>query len=290
MTCLRKAPIAAVLSTLLAISLPATPASSEELTAEQILQRLQAQRARTLGFVDASKPEGDAAQEATALTAEPQAPAVEAPTGLALAPAGGDSGLSVPAGTDPGTAARAAPTVQMPAGTGPAPKAGTTQVTGLQPVEGGESSGVAAAPVDGIAKAPDVQLAATVPGAAESAPSVDTASAEALKIDLTIYFDFDSAVIREESKPQIEALCQAIRLDTGTGTYKIIGHTDARGKASYNKRLSQARADEVVRYMVGKCGIAPERLQAVGVGEEQLKRPDDPASGENRRVEIQVLS
>jgi outer membrane protein OmpA-like peptidoglycan-associated protein len=109
-------------------------------------------------------------------------------------------------------------------------------------------------------------------------------------IDLTIYFDFDSAILQAKSKTQLESLCQAILADTGDGQYQILGHTDAKGKPSYNKRLSQARADEVVRYIVSDCGVDPARLQAVGIGEERLKNVDDPNSSDNRRVEVQVLS
>ena len=111
-----------------------------------------------------------------------------------------------------------------------------------------------------------------------------------MTIDLTIYFDFDSALLLPKSKTQLTALCAAIKADTGEGTYQIIGHTDAKGKASYNQRLSQARADEVVRYMTTSCDIDSARLKAVGAGEGHLKLPGEPRSPENRRVEVQVLS
>jgi outer membrane protein OmpA-like peptidoglycan-associated protein len=41
---------------------------------------------------------------------------------------------------------------------------------------------------------------------------------------------------------------------------------------------------------VSDCGIAPERLQAGGVGKRYLSNPDDPRGEENRRVEFQALS
>jgi outer membrane protein OmpA-like peptidoglycan-associated protein len=72
--------------------------------------------------------------------------------------------------------------------------------------------------------------------------------------------------------------------------FRIVGHTDAVGSPAYNDRLSLLRAQEVKRHLVGDCGIAEERLEAVGVGQRHLLNPDDPAAQENRRVEFQAIS
>lgn len=243
----------ASLVTLLALLAPSVQA--DEMTAEDILQRLQAQRSRTLGFVEASKPAGEASEE-TAVTMAPvdqsagsTAPSVSS-TGLALQASdsgNGSSGLQLTA-TQDATGTQSAPSVTATQGNETLPTLATAPATPLdQPV---------------------------MP----------------MTIDLTIYFDFDSALLQPKSKTQLTALCAAIKADTGKGTYQIIGHTDAKGKASYNQRLSQARADEVVRYMTSSCGIDSARLKAVGAGEGHLKLPNEPRSPENRRVEVQVLS
>ncbi|MCF6306096.1 MAG: OmpA family protein [Rhodobacteraceae bacterium] len=163
-----------------------------------------------------------------------------------------------------------------------------------------------------------------------------------LVIDLTIFFEYDSALLKSESRSQVDALCSAIQIseqaaadaalmaetaaqdaaaatvstdavtpgadlnnadlnnagvndealamiaESTSGTYQIIGHTDASGSASYNLTLSQARADEVVRYMVRECGIDAALLEAVGMGEGRLKDTGNPRADANRRVEIQV--
>lgn len=246
MTPLRTASVLAVITALLASMAPAT---AEEMTAEDILKRLKAQRTRTLGFVDQSKPEAGAGEEETAVTMAPK--------------------------TDDTEVAATAPTVG-------------SEVSGLQPVDGTGDTTLAASGDSSVSRAGVAEVAAT--DGSDTRPSLATASAEALKIDLTIYFDFDSAVLKATSKTQLDALCRAVQLDTGAGTYQIIGHTDAKGKASYNKRLSLARAKEVVRYMTGTCGIDAARLQAIGKGEEELKLPGEPGADENRRVEVQVLS
>jgi len=112
---------------------------------------------------------------------------------------------------------------------------------------------------------------------------------EELVIDLTIFFEFDSALLKPESREQVQALCTAITNVEGGGQYQIIGHTDASGSVEYNLSLSKARAEEVVRYMVDTCGIPADQLEAVGMGEARLKDPSDPRSDNNRRVEIQVM-
>ncbi len=138
------------------------------------------------------------------------------------------------------------------------------------------------------------------PGEATAASTDGSAIPEEMVIDLTIFFEFDSALLKTESKTQVDALCTAIETnemainesgaaESGHGVYQIIGHTDASGSVAYNLSLSQARADEVVRYMVRECGIDGNVLQAVGMGEGRLKDPSNPRADENRRVEIQVV-
>jgi len=150
-------------------------------------------------------------------------------------------------------------------------------------------------------------LVTDVPGDALAASTEGSAIPEEFVIDLTIFFEFDSALLKSESKTQVDALCAAIQANedanlaattegaaagaatTGHGVYQIIGHTDASGSVQYNLSLSQARADEVVRYMVRECGIDGSVLQAVGMGEGKLKDPNNPRADANRRVEIQVV-
>jgi len=82
---------------------------------------------------------------------------------------------------------------------------------------------------------------------------------------LHIYYDFDQAYIRPDAETELEQL-----YTTMTQTPEIIveigSHTDSRGTKSYNKRLSQRRADAVVKWLVKK-GIERDRLVSVGYGE-----------------------
>jgi OOP family OmpA-OmpF porin len=72
---------------------------------------------------------------------------------------------------------------------------------------------------------------------------------------------------------------------------EIQGHTDNRGKAEYNRNLSQKRADAVRTYFITK-GIAAERLTAVGYGLEKPIADNKTESGRatNRRTEFQLIT
>ncbi len=162
-----------------------------------------------------------------------------------------------------------------------------------------------------------VAVGTEIAGDALTASTDGAVVPQELVIDLTIFFEYDSALLKTESRSQVDALCTAIQsseqavadavemasagmesdvnsdalalvAESTSGTYQIIGHTDASGSVQYNLTLSQARADEVVRYMVRECGIDAGVLEAVGMGESRLKDSGNPGADANRRVEIQV--
>ncbi|MGF1445043.1 MAG: OmpA family protein [Pikeienuella sp.] len=112
---------------------------------------------------------------------------------------------------------------------------------------------------------------------------------EGSEINILIQFNYDSAALRQSEFGKLDALCNAIR-QSDIGLFRVFGHTDARGSDAYNLQLSQRRAESVRSHMVTACGIAPERLQAIGVGEYYPLVGSDPNSGENRRVEFQAIS
>lgn len=131
--------------------------------------------------------------------------------------------------------------------------------------------------------------AAAEPASAQPAPVVFGRLAPELQVNVRVTFPFDSAVLTEDQRPKLERLCGVMK-DSDIDLFRIVGHTDAAGSDEYNERLSLLRAEEVRRYLVGECGIAPDRLEAVGLGERFLFDPSDPRSGDNRRVEFQAIS
>ena len=106
-------------------------------------------------------------------------------------------------------------------------------------------------------------------------------------IDLDIRFETDSAELSPGAHRQLDELGKALNSDAlKENRIAIYGHTDAVGRADYNLELSERRARSVAAYLQEHFDIAEERLEIKGFGEERLKNPLAPSSGENRRVEI----
>lgn len=109
-------------------------------------------------------------------------------------------------------------------------------------------------------------------------------------LDFEVYFPFDSAKITQRARQELAALGQALTSKAlRDHSYIIAGHTDAKGSATYNLDLSNRRATAVVRFLVRNFPIDPTRLVAVGFGESQLRAPDAPFAGVNRRVEVALI-
>ncbi|MCC6215230.1 MAG: OmpA family protein [Polyangiaceae bacterium] len=104
-----------------------------------------------------------------------------------------------------------------------------------------------------------------------------------------IQFDTAKATIKPVSFPildEVVTLMEA-RPEIRIGVY---GHTDNRGGAPMNLKLSKDRAASVVKYLVGK-GIDPRRLESEGYGQEKPIDTNDTDAGraKNRRVEFKIL-
>jgi OmpA-OmpF porin, OOP family len=107
------------------------------------------------------------------------------------------------------------------------------------------------------------------------------------QVTVEILFRTGSAVIRPESYRAVGVVADALRHPTlQQYTFLIVGHTDAVGGRQYNLDLSQKRADAVRDALVTTFGIQPTRLQAVGLGEEQLQDRAHPDGAINRRVQV----
>jgi outer membrane protein OmpA-like peptidoglycan-associated protein len=83
-----------------------------------------------------------------------------------------------------------------------------------------------------------------------------------------IYYDYNKATLRPESKIVLDSIL--IFFNSNKELIIEIGsHTDSRGGDAYNEKLSQARAQSVVDYLIEK-GIEKDRLAAKGYGEARL--------------------
>ena len=105
--------------------------------------------------------------------------------------------------------------------------------------------------------------------------------------DMEILFELNSADISPKAQPAVEALGRALQDSQLKGAnFVVAGHTDATGSAPYNQVLSEKRAQSVRAALVKEFNLSSDQLIAVGYGTEQLKNPQDPYGGENRRVQI----
>jgi outer membrane protein OmpA-like peptidoglycan-associated protein len=115
-------------------------------------------------------------------------------------------------------------------------------------------------------------------------------TSEKVTINSRIEFDFDSARIRPESFSILNQVALTLLQNPQLTRVRVEGHTDERGSSSYNRDLSQRRAESVMKYLIRKR-VEAKRLEAVGYGED---RPLLPGTGEavwakNRRVEFTIL-
>ncbi|HJV50324.1 MAG TPA: peptidoglycan-associated lipoprotein Pal [Noviherbaspirillum sp.] len=102
----------------------------------------------------------------------------------------------------------------------------------------------------------------------------------------SVYFDFDSFVVKDEFKPMIEA--HAKYLGSNKGRKVVIqGNTDERGGREYNLALGQKRA-EAVRKSLSALGVSDTQMEAVSFGKEKPKATgsDEASWAENRRADI----
>lgn len=110
-----------------------------------------------------------------------------------------------------------------------------------------------------------------------------------------IYYDFDKSDLRPEAETVLDTIVNMMK-DNPEIKVQISSHTDSRGSEDYNLKLSQARAESVVRYLVSK-DIDLQRLTAVGYGDTHLINKcakgvecTEEEHAKNRRTTFKILS
>jgi OmpA-OmpF porin, OOP family len=104
-----------------------------------------------------------------------------------------------------------------------------------------------------------------------------------------VFFDFDKAVLKPESFPELTRISDLMREKSGM-QIEISGHTDSVGTEAYNVSLSGRRANAVIKFLSDK-GIAANRLKVKSYGESRPAATNATVAGrrKNRRVEFKIL-
>lgn len=130
-----------------------------------------------------------------------------------------------------------------------------------------------------------IAVGASMPGQAQTKKWVDPTGGMPQKgvVD-TIHFETDTAVI---VSGQITLKCVVEAMKQDKEIFAVVeGFADGRGDEGYNKRLSEARAKAVTRYM-DALGVDNQRINAIGFG--RVGRPEDPVTNFSRRKAMIVL-
>jgi OOP family OmpA-OmpF porin len=127
---------------------------------------------------------------------------------------------------------------------------------------------------------------ALVPGSGANA--LEQALATTGKVDVySVYFSFNSDVIRDESEPTIKEIADVLKRHPDW-RLAVNGHTDSIGGDQFNLDLSKRRSASVKDALVKRLAIGSNRLATSGFGKSQPKDTNDTLEGRarNRRVEL----
>ena len=102
----------------------------------------------------------------------------------------------------------------------------------------------------------------------------------------SVYFEFDSFVVEDKYKAQIEAHAKYLA-NNKNAKITLQGHTDERGSREYNIALGQKRADGVKKMLL-LMGAQESQLESVSLGEEKPRCTEttEACYGENRRSDM----
>ena len=134
----------------------------------------------------------------------------------------------------------------------------------------------------------------TVPGLPEYQGCPKPASVyatEATGALQNILFDFNKATLRPESAAKLDQAAEILR-GAKDATFLVTGHTDAKGSAAYNLKLSRERAASVVKALESR-GVNPSQLKSVGVGERDAKVSEKASDAErqaDRKVVVEAVN
>ncbi len=175
-------------------------------------------------------------------------------------------------------------------------KQATADASGAYTLELAPGSHTLSATADGYLR--KEQLVSVAPGTAISADFTLSARPKKSLVQVTkkeivikkqVHFATNAATILPDSQQLLDSIVDVLLANPNIKRVEIGGHTDNRGNADANLKLSQARAEAVRDYLV-KNGVPPDRLDAKGFGAGKPKGPNitPMQRARNRRVEFLI--
>jgi peptidoglycan-associated lipoprotein len=106
----------------------------------------------------------------------------------------------------------------------------------------------------------------------------------------TVYFDFDSSVLKTSEQPKVAAVADYVKANPGKAV-RVEGNCDERGTEEYNRSLGERRALAVREELI-RLGIDPTRIDTKSYGKDRPVDPghDESAWKKNRRDDFVVLT
>jgi peptidoglycan-associated lipoprotein len=148
-----------------------------------------------------------------------------------------------------------------------------------------QSTKTAALPTPLVAAAP--RMASTSTRTPPPLPAVAPGDAGKGDKELAVFFDFDSALLRDDARPVLQKVAGVAQ--SGQATVRIEGNCDEVGTVEYNLALGEHRALGAKDYLT-RLGVPPSRIKTVSYGSQRprVTGHDEQAHAQNRRDDFIV--
>ncbi len=112
-----------------------------------------------------------------------------------------------------------------------------------------------------------------------------------VSIQGTVQFEVGSKELLAENDQLLKDVGRAIASLPAETKVRVEGHSDNTGSSDANRKLSQARAEQVANWLVTNAGVSADRISAVGKGDSEPLVPNTTEENRktNRRVEFHIL-
>jgi peptidoglycan-associated lipoprotein len=135
--------------------------------------------------------------------------------------------------------------------------------------------------------APAAQRAPARPPVPAATPPAPAVAERPRNQQDSIYFDFDSAVLRDDARPVLQKVADEAR--TRPASLRVEGNCDELGTVEYNLALGEHRAQAARDYLV-HMGVPADHIATVSYGSQRPRDPghDETAHAKNRRDDLQL--